>query len=410
MPHAKLTKSFVDNIPFLEKGQAFYRDTACQGFGLCVGKTTKTYVAERWVNGKSIRVTLGKHGQITPEQARKRAAIELGKMSAGENPNLTKKIKRIEHITLQKAFEEFLATRGSLKERTVSDYKRAMNVAFRDWKNKAINAISKDMVYRKHARLGEESGHAQANQAMRFLRALFSFAMGKYETLQGQPLILNNPVRVLTETKAWFRVDRRRTVIKNDEIAPWFQAVNNLTDSYSYEKAETVRDYLLLLIFTGLRRQEAMKLQWADVDLQAKTLTIPDTKNREPLILPLSEFVFDLLSRRKQKTINEYVFPGDGKTGHLIEPKRQILKVTEESGVKFCLHDLRRTFVTVAESLDIPAYALKRLLNHKINGDVTAGYIVSDAERLRKPMQKIADRLLFLAHQKPPAKVVNIKN
>jgi integrase len=57
----------------------------------------------------------------------------------------------------------------------------------------------------------------------------------------------------------------------------------------------------------------------------------------------------------------------------------------------FTLHDLHRTFITIAESLDIPAYALKRLLNHKDPNDVTAGYIVSDVNRLREPMQRITD-------------------
>jgi len=61
------------------------------------------------------------------------------------------------------------------------------------------------------------------------------------------------------------------------------------------------------------------------------------------------------------------------------------------SGVECTLHDLRRTFITIAESLDIPGYALKRLLNHKDPNDVTAGYIVSDVGRLRGPMQKITD-------------------
>ncbi|HAT1728932.1 TPA: hypothetical protein KKW55_000779 [Legionella pneumophila] len=35
-------------------------------------------------------------------------------------------------------------------------------------------------------------------------------------------------------------------------------------------------------------------------------------------------------------------------------------------------------------SLDLPAYALKRLLNHKMNNDVTAAYIMKDVERLRE--------------------------
>ncbi len=59
-------------------------------------------------------------------------------------------------------------------------------------------------------------------------------------------------------------------------------------------------------------------------------------------------------------------------------------------------HDLRRTFITLAEGLDIPHYALKRLVNHA-DTDVTAGYIVPDPNRLREPMQRITDRLLFLA-------------
>jgi len=69
-------------------------------------------------------------------------------------------------------------------------------------------------------------------------------------------------------------------------------------------------------------------------------------------------------------------------------------RVVEASGVTFTLHDLRRTFVTVAEGLDIPAYALKRLLNHKMRNDVTAGYIVTDVERLRGPMQQVTDYIL----------------
>ena len=55
------------------------------------------------------------------------------------------------------------------------------------------------------------------------------------------------------------------------------------------------------------------------------------------------------------------------------------------------LHDLRRTFITIAESLDISSYAVKRLVNHSMANDVTAGYIVWDVERIRKPMQQITD-------------------
>lgn len=66
----------------------------------------------------------------------------------------------------------------------------------------------------------------------------------------------------------------------------------------------------------------------------------------------------------------------------------------DASGVSFTLHDLRRSYITVAESIDISAYALKRLVNHKMSNDVTAGYIVNDVERLREPMQRISNFLI----------------
>jgi integrase len=95
------------------------------------------------------------------------------------------------------------------------------------------------------------------------------------------------------------------------------------------------------------------------------------------------------------------VFPGDGIRGHLVSPKKAKTKVIEATGISFSLHDLRRTFTTIAESLDIPAYALKRMLNHSDGSDVTAGYIVASVERLREPMQKVADYLMRAMKIKP---------
>ena len=185
----------------------------------------------------------------------------------------------------------------------------------------------------------------------------------------------------------WYRIERRNNFIKAHELPLWHKEVMQLNN-------ETLRDYLLLILFTGLRRQEAAKLKWENVDLQAKTLTIDDTKNSQRHILPLSSFLYELLERRKAHTVSEYVFDGSGKDGHIIEQRKQMAKVIQATGINFTVHDLRRTFITIAESLDIPVYALKRLLNHKMNNDVTAGYVIMDVECLRKPMQIISDFLL----------------
>ena len=69
-------------------------------------------------------------------------------------------------------------------------------------------------------------------------------------------------------------------------------------------------------------------------------------------------------------------------------------------------HDLRRTSATIAESLDIPAYALKRLMNHKTQGDVTGGYLVITTERLRTPMERIEDVVLKAAGVRAGADIV----
>lgn len=100
------------------------------------------------------------------------------------------------------------------------------------------------------------------------------------------------------------------------------------------------------------------------------------------------------MTKRKAEAKTKYVFPNETNTGYMTDPKKQIANVIKESGVNFSTHDLRRTFITIAESLDISAYALKRLLNHKMTNDVTAGYIITDVERLRAPMQKITDYIL----------------
>jgi integrase len=119
-----------------------------------------------------------------------------------------------------------------------------------------------------------------------------------------------------------------------------------------------------------------------------------------------------IAARVKQTADSEFLFPSWGKTGRITEAHKAVAKVAEISEVPFALHDLRRTFATIAESLDISTNAVKRLLNHAVNqNDVTSGYIVTDVERLRKPMQQIEDFILAAAGERkagssttPPSK------
>jgi len=198
-------------------------------------------------------------------------------------------------------------------------------------------------------------------------------------------------VQILSQARAWYKERRRQTVVTAVDLPAWWKGV--------MAEPEYSRDFLLTALFTGMRRGELMKLRWENVDLKARTLHLPSTKNGDPLDLPLSEFLSDLLSERWARSNGSpWVFPGPGKSGHLVETKKFLLRVSAGSGVSFTMHDLRRTFITIAESLDVPYYALKRLLNHRANGDVTGGYIVVNAERLRGPVDQVSQRILELVN------------
>lgn len=406
----KLTKLCVEKAePPKNKDQIFYRDSELKGFALRVTSTgAKSFVVETLINNKVRRMTLGKYGKLTAEQARNEAKKLLGKIATGIDPIAEKKEKKVKSITLKEAFDAYLIARKALKPTTLIDYNRLMKQAFSDWQSKPLLDITKDMIAKRHRVHGEKSP-ARSNSAMRLLRAIFNFAAGEYEDSQGRSLILENPVKRLSHTRAWYRVDRKQTVIKTHELPAWFKAVMEVKDERTTGKSSILRDYFLLLLFTGLRRQEAIELTWDRVDFKAKTITIADTKNRQSHVLPLSDFLLQLFENRKAESFDSaFVFPGNGKTGYNVEPRKVMKKIIEQSGVTFTLHDLRRTFITIAESLDIPAYALKRLLNHKMTQDVTAGYIVMDVERLRVPMQKITDHLLKLVGIIKAAEIINI--
>lgn len=406
------TKRALEKLPPAQEGRRdYYQDTGSDG--LLIGITdrgAKSFRVRRKLNGKSIRVTLGRFPDMTIDQARRKAREALSTLAEGINPVAEKRASRSRAMTLGGVFEDYIGSRGqSLKPSTAADYRRVLNCYLLDWIDRPMTDIGRDAVERRHRRISERS-LAQANYAMRLLRALFNFAMARYEDGNGCPILTDNPTLRLSGVKAWHVIDRRQTVIKPHQLPVWWAAVDALDSDQATAKASVVRDYLRFLLLTGLRRGEAARLRWVDVDLTAGTFTIPDPKNRERHTLPLSDYLAELL-RRRQNDGSPFVFPGGpkrdtGKPGYIVEPRRWLHQVTRDSGVAFTIHDLRRTFATVAESLDISPYTLKRLLNHKSGADVTAGYLIIDTERLRDPMQRITDYILRAAGAKPTAAVI----
>jgi integrase len=394
----KLTKSNLKTLPVPEKGYQIHWDDELPSFGVRITERgAKSFILQRRIKGKSQRITICKTREMAPEGARNEARKLIGDIIKGGDPVAEKRKKRLKGKTVDEVLTDYLDSKN-LKPRTQKDMRVVMERYLKTWMKKSLLSITPDMVLRKHKEIGEKS-KAQANLAMKYLRAIFSLAMIQYTDSEGKPIITANPVKRLSDLKRWYRVERRQTIIKPNQLEPWFKAVLN--------QPENTREYFLTLLFTGLRSGEAATMRVDQVDLESKIFTVLDTKNHQSHTLPLSDYLLEIFKRRLNNCPGDYVFHGRHGEGHLLSTDSAVRLVKEESGVNFCRHDLRRTFATIAESLDIPAYALKRLLNHAMP-DVTAGYIVVDIERLRKPMQEITDFILTAAGQMESASMTEI--
>jgi integrase len=411
MPRLKLTLTAVDKLPFAATGkQVDYWDTELKGFGCRVSVSSKTYIVMKRVNAKQTRVNLGKHGVIKADKARAMAISALSQLNDGIDVNREKAKDRVRGKTLQKVFDDYLESRPQMKPHSIRVDRSLLKCHLSDWKDKPIKDITRDMVAKRHIKIAKDSGEVTANNAMRLVRRIYNYAQSASDG-DLEP----NPVLRLSDSRQWFKVERRQTLLKDHQLPYWFSAVQKIDNP-------TIKDYLLLLLFTGLRKNEALKLEWKDVDLKDKAFTIKHTKNRKPLILPMSDFLIELFKRRLALKENSYVFAGTGEHSHLIEPKRQVKIIEREThkavngitddeefdkrlqkdpdslkpGVTFCLHDLRRTFASIAENL-VSYSALKRLLNHT-DKDVTQGYIVFNVDKLRVPMQAVTTEICRLAN------------
>ncbi|MCW5821839.1 MAG: tyrosine-type recombinase/integrase [Cyanobacteria bacterium TGS_CYA1] len=409
----KINKSTVASLPQPASGQVFYRDTELTGFAVRVTAGSKSFIVENWCSEKrkAIRITLGKFPVLSAETARKMAHEKLSLIIQGQDPNEQKKNKiekaKKDQITLLQAWKDYESKR-ELRETTVEIYAGALRRYFSDWLELPISKISKDMVMERYLQIvdkknvgprsNKNGATAAGHQAIRVLRSIFYFAGVMYTNPDGSSLLPENPVSKLSQTRTLRKVGSRKSHIKRHQLASWFRAVLKLEN-------DTIRDFLLLLIFTGLRRSEAAGLRWSEIDFANNQLIIPAERSKTGIehILPLSNFVFQLLKKRPRDLKSNFVFPGDGAKGHLVEPKKAIERVVAASvstehpeGIDFTCHDLRRTFITVGEGCDVPFLCLKRLSNHKFS-DQTSEYAQLSIDRLREPMQRITDEILKAA-------------
>ncbi len=405
----KLTKRVIDSIPFPETSQTLCWDDELPGYGLRVTSGAKTFIVQRRVAGKTVRVTLGRYGHLTPDQARKLAVKTLSELVHGVNVNAVKEAEKVQGVTLAEVYQAFLTDRA-LSPKTRLSYDDAMNRIFSDWLGKPVRSLNRNLIDRRFDEVSK-SGQAAANLHFRVLRAVLNFAMEKYSTPDGEPLIPSNPVVRLTRLKKWHRIERRTRHLEPHQLKAWFQALEPRPDDS--EHRNTVRDFCAFLLLTGCREQEAARLTWNDVDLAAAKVSFVQTKSHRPHVLPLGPWLTAQLQRRRQQTGGSpFVFPAENRSGHLMNHRKAVLAIAKDSGIEFRLHDLRRSFASIVNNhleRSLSAYTIKRLLNHGNGSDVTAGYVQVSIEDLREPMKQVEDFVLKCAGLKASASVVKLE-
>jgi integrase len=160
-------------------------------------------------------------------------------------------------------------------------------------------------------------------------------------------------------------------------------------------------DLFLFLLFTGLRSTDAATVRWDDIRFDKRTLHRPCPKGGEDKAfdVPLSDFLVELLQRRKQENPIAYgkrcswVFPTldrHGRVSHVSELK--------EAGQP-SPHRLRDTFATAAHEAGVSLFDTKILMNHALPvGDITEGYMRPTMEHLAAQQERANDGRVFERH------------
>ena len=341
---------------------------------------------------------------MTLAQARTAAQEVLLNMTKGINPNQVKREKvsiadreyEIEKMqpTLFQAYETYISER-ELKPRTIEDYNSVVTEYLGDWQHLYLKNITRKMIQDRHRELSERS-KAQANMAMRVFRAIYNFSLEHYLNDDEETILPPvNPVNTLNAKRAWNKIKRRKTYINEDKLPDWINAVINFTDRG--QQTDTNKDFLLTLILTGFRRDECESIPWAAVDLRYGFITSLDPKNGETHTLPMGDYLWALMKKRRAAIDSTWVFPSaKSASGHIVNISKVREKINQSCGIQFTFHDLRRTFGSIADNLDYGKYTIKKLLNHREEDerDVTAGYVQVSDKKLREAMNAIEEIVL----------------
>ena len=350
----KITQDKVTRILLPQgKSEHIVFDETMPGFGIRIRAGDKgehrTFIAQYKIGSKHRRITLGNVRKVTLENARQEARRIFGKVANGHDPaNEKAERRRAASHTLDATIARYLETKATdLKPRSLIEVRRHLEKNWQPLHNLSIASIGRANVAATLSAMAKTKGSVTANRARAALSAMFRWAIG-------EGLCDHNAV---TGTNIQQENGHRERSLSDGEVAKvWLAAPKN-------DYGNIVR----LLMLTGCRREEVGGLRWSEVDLEARTITIPGerTKNNVEHVVPLADGAISILQGIMRRGERDFVF-GIAREGGFSGWAKSKTRLDKAVALKdeWRLHDLRRTVRTGLGKLGVQPHVAEAALNH----------------------------------------------
>ncbi|MFZ7311776.1 tyrosine-type recombinase/integrase [Comamonas jiangduensis] len=319
------------------------RDRVLCGFCLKVGARTKTFLVATSVRGKQFRCTLGRWPLLSVEEARDRAMVLLRDCRRGVVPERPEKVFK-SLPTLAEVLPDYCAAK-KLKESSCKRYDSFFRTHFAEWLKRPVDDLRQRSFAEHCHQFAQTKGAALVELGRGVMGAIIKYVNAVHGLDLTTPFTKLAAAGLMPE-----RAKPRPRTLEISDLPTWKCAVDTLP--------EPQRDCLMLLLYTGLRRNECGGLTREQVDFEKGLLTIPMTKNGKPHSLPITPLMDAILRRRcNGLAVSQKLFKGVS-VEHLAE------MAMRAGAPKFMLHDLRKLHASAGNAQGVSEPALRALLNH----------------------------------------------